>query len=686
MVDPALQAAMAVFDDGALAALANVGLVRRARRDVEEGKVALLSVEGTTAVVAADGHDVAIDQRGPRAASCACKAATVCRHRIAAVLLLQGLEPTTGASADTADLMPPDSDADPRQIIEAIPLATIEKWAGKAALRAAIDLIERAGDLSITSNAIAVTIDGLDEPVRILRGQGPDGIVSKAAKGLQKAYHAAAVLAAHRHFGSELPLAASEQSAAVEAKPLSIDVTFLAQVAAALRDCVALGFNLAPLSLEESLFMLSVSSRADHLPRLAAMLRAIAAQLRLRRQRALAFDPDRQLELLAHARRLVDLLGRDERDAARLPTLIGTLRRDYVPSEPLQLIGCGGERWRTAAGARGVTAWFYDAEAARFLSVSNARGPGQDPNFSLVDAWETLSHWQSRPLKTLAHARITLSSAGVTEDGRLSSPAAARAIIAEENVQPQSDWSIAIDAWQQLQARFIAQSGFGLDSNSAAQVFLIAPHAQAAPYFDDLAQQLVWPLRDHSGTWLGLTLDHQEHGSPAIEALEAALRGGWQGSALVRVARQGDGLAVTPMVLFGGTEPIDLSFGPRRQPTYSAAHTAAPPLRSGVSQWIDRLRNRQGTAFVRTPPGIAAAAIVATWRLLLDYVDVGPAMGASFVDLFAAQAARLEAVGLPTVAALLRSVADADSLLTASYAVTLARQQQSSLPLLRAGT
>lgn len=673
MIDAALRDALEAFDDATLATLANPGLVRRARRDVEEGKVRVVGIDIGKAEVEADGQLVAIDTRGPRFASCACKAAAVCRHRIAAVMLLQ--TESAAAAETTTDTVP---ECEPHHIVEAIALKPLEKWAGKAAWRAAFDLIDSAGAVEGSAQAVTVAFAGLDDPVRIVRGQGAEGIVSKAAKGLQKAWHTAAVLAARHHYGLDLPEPEAQPTSAEPEAPatLSVDPAFVAQVDSALAECVALAFNLAPVPLEESLFLLSVSSRADKLPRLAALLRAIAAEVRLKRQRSLAFDPDRLLELLATAHALTRLLARNDGDAERRAVLAGSLRRDYLPSEPLRLIGVGGERWRSVAGARGVTAWFFDPMAKRFLSVSNARGPGQDPNFSPQEAWSVYSHWQSKPLNVLAHSRIDLTGAGVTADRRLSSPASASARIVDEKVRPYADWDVVIDDWTALPALFRASTGIGLDMITAPVVCLIAPQDNGAPYFDDLAQQLIWPVRDRHGDWLALTLDHDALGSAAIEALEASVRNGWQGTALVRLERRSDSIAVTPVTLFGPGDALDLSFGwPRGNGTAAAQGKS---IRDLIAQWRGKPSPRSGKA----PPGATTAALATAWRLLLDRAEVGRAQGTTIDARLGEQAERIDAMGLPTLAAALRSARDASGLLRAAFALMLIRQQRLALPRL----
>ena len=86
--DPGLRESLAAFDDEALATLANPGLVRRAHRDVADGKVRLVAREQGMVVVEDDGQRVSLDARGPKAADCACRSIAICRHRIAAVIFV----------------------------------------------------------------------------------------------------------------------------------------------------------------------------------------------------------------------------------------------------------------------------------------------------------------------------------------------------------------------------------------------------------------------------------------------------------------------------------------------------------------------------------------------------------------------------------------------------------------------
>jgi len=671
VIDPALRDALAAFDDAALATLANPGLVRRALRDVEEGKVRLVKAAPGQAEIEADGHLVVLDTRGPKLAPCACKSVAVCRHRLAAVVFVRDGAAGEAGEVEVAAQAP---EADPASILVDLDPARLAKWAGKAGWRAALELAPTATAVEASAHAIAVTFAAIDGPVRILRAQGFDGIVSKASKASAKAYHAAAVLAAKAHFGEALPVADLEaEGAATDTAPPPVDPAFLARIAGGLEEVAMLGMNLAPLPLEESLFELSVSSRADALPRLAAILRAIAAQMRLRRGRALDFDPDRMLELAATAFALVRALERGEPE--RREGLAGKVRRAYAGAEALALVGCGAERWTTPAGARGVTAWFHDPATGQWLSTSLARGPGQDPAFHPREAWQNQAYWSAESLAALSHASFTLTGANRSADNRLSAPAAAVAAITARKVAPDSAWPGVVRHWQDLRERWLAQVGLGIDTAEASAVALIAPAAIAPAFFDDLAQQLVWPVRDAAGNWLALTLDHEEPVSAAIEALEANVRTGWQGMVLVRLERQGERLAARPVTLFGSDDPVDLTLWqkPWRFPGNEGG---------AVRGWLERLRQVGARRFEIAPRSGTDAALARAWRHVIDRAEIGPSLARTLDTDRAAHAERLEQYGMARLADLLRAADSSAGLLAAAYGLMLARQQRCGPTLL----
>lgn len=89
-----MSTAFAAYDPDTLAALAGEGLLRRAQKDLDGGKVARIEHEPLS--VLADGQTVRLDPLKPERSACTCPAAGWCKHRVAALLLIRA----EAASAD----------------------------------------------------------------------------------------------------------------------------------------------------------------------------------------------------------------------------------------------------------------------------------------------------------------------------------------------------------------------------------------------------------------------------------------------------------------------------------------------------------------------------------------------------------------------------------------------------------
>ncbi|MFF2622989.1 hypothetical protein [Oerskovia jenensis] len=95
-------AVFAGYDDAALVALANAGLLRRAGKDLAAGNVSLTSESAAEVVVACGSAEVRLGPKGPVAASCSCPTAGVCQHVVAACLWARA-RVTGGTSGESSD-------------------------------------------------------------------------------------------------------------------------------------------------------------------------------------------------------------------------------------------------------------------------------------------------------------------------------------------------------------------------------------------------------------------------------------------------------------------------------------------------------------------------------------------------------------------------------------------------------
>ena len=710
MSDAKLRQALAAFDDAALTTLASKGLLRRAQRDLEAGKVALLEAQDEGARVRADGEEVHIGPEGPAAATCSCRAAGVCRHRLAAVLVLRRSDTPDGAEAAEAPADRRNAEAeassqpsaaeagDPLAEILALSPEAIAKWAGKATLRAALEVLETGAAPAIRAEgaSLVVRLRPEDPEVRFLAGRGLDGMLSKAPRSRRKALHAAAVLAVRRAEAPEAaatePLGGETEEPAEAAAP---DPGFLAEVLRCLTECVCSGFNQAPLVLEERLFALSVSSRADSLPRLSALLRTIAARVRAKREHDFSLDLEAYLALLAEAYALAQALkpgaGRS-RSPGCLEMLKGQIRQDYQPVGQLTLYGMGARRWRSAAGARGVTGYFYAPEQDRWYSAGLARAHGHDAGFSPRRAYERESLWGAGALSKLCRSKVVLQRAAAAADGRLSLSKEVSASTSPWPFRKQEleGWPLAFRDWEGLEAELRERFAPGLSRpRRGPQPFVLLPAAAGDPSFDDKAQEIVWPLRDAQGRWLGLTLGHSEENAAVVTDFEATLRAGrpWAVAALATAGR--GRFALEPFSLFlqgaeGGCHNVGLD---RAQ---GSGGRAGGGLLRRLGRSAGNLLGRgQAVQTWAAPAGAAGRALTEAADALLGLAEMGGILDGSGLERIGALGRGFEACGLTPLAEALQRLAKSnrkdfpDRFLETAYLLNCAQALLKPAPLLR---
>ena len=709
MTDAKLRQTLAAFDDAALTTMASKGLLRRAQRDLEAGKVALLEALDAGARVQADGEEVRIGPEGPAAATCSCRAAGVCRHRLAAVLVLRRSETPAGAEdveapaerddgeEDARSQEPAAAAGDPLAEILALSPAAIARWAGKATLRAAVEMLEAgaAPAIRVEGASLAIRLSPEAPEVRFLAGQGLDGMLSKAPRSRRKALHAAAVLAVRR---AQAPEDAAPESFGEVVEPADTaapDPGFLAAVLRCLRACVQSGFNQAPLVLEERLFALSVSSRADSLPRLSALLRTIAARVRAKREHDFSLDLEAYLALVAEAYALARALEAgpaESPDPGRRAALKGQVRQDYRPVGRLTLYGMGARRWRTAAGARGVTGYFYAPEENRWYSAGLARAHGHDAGFSPRRAYEQEGLWGAGGLSKLCRSKVILQRAAAAADGRLSLSKEVSASASPWPFRKQAlqGWPLAFRDWERLEAELRARFAPGLSRpRPGPRPFVLLPAGAGSPSFDDKAQEIVWPLRDAQGRWLGLTLSHSAENAAVVTNFEAALRGG-QPWAVAALATAGRGrFALEPFSLFlqgaeGGCHNVGLDR------TQGRGGRAGGGFLRRLGQSASSLLGRHAaTPAWASPTGAAARSLTEAADALLGLAELGGILDGGGLDRIAALARGFEACGLAPLAEALDRLARSDRqdfpdrLLETAHLLTCAQALLKPAPLLR---
>ena len=670
----AIRAALSVYDDAALEALANRGLLRRAAKDVEGGKVEIDEELPDAVSIIADGERVEMDASGPRTARCTCPATTVCRHRLAAVLLLRLSQDAEAGEVGFSQPIEPPAVIDPLAEILAIDAKALTKWAGRASVRAALDLIDDAVPEIERDGAVLRVRLGTGWPlVLILAGQGLDGIVSKVAPSRMRALHAAAVLAVWRDQGRDVEGLFDEASAgSVVELP---DLTFLATVKSTLETAVSTAIAQAPELLEEQLFLLSVSSRADDIPALSRRLRQLSGSIRARRSRDFTIAPAEMLSEIASAYALADALATCGDGVAAAP-LRGAARQGYMPVGQLGLVGLAARQWETRGGARGITGYFYAHELKRAVTVGLARVGQYDRLFDPASAFHDEALWRAGPLRELIGARLDLQGARLSPEGRLSQ--------AQETVGWKTSWlgetaeirgwSIAFDDWQTLQQRMRDRFATRLTGRREGPALVaLLPAAQLSPWFDGVGQRTILPLQDVQGRTLALQIPHSTASAGTASRLEAIATAARIEVAFVEIVPASDGFLPMPLSLaISRTPDAALQLVLLDPRLASAQTTETDAVGGGMAEGSGPQANQSSSTALLpfTPVGLLASEIQ---DALLARCELGlAALSADAVKLFAHYAARARNMGLGILAGGCHATATADPASAARSALRLA--------------
>jgi len=532
-----MRAAVAPFDDDALSALANKGLVRRARKDIDTIKPAVVGPHGDLLRFEVEGFTVDL-AAAPAQSKCSCPQTGVCRHILMAVMSLRASVPAPTTATAAATPAPQAGEE-----VLAVADEVLSKWSGKPLMRKATQALaagfaaefEEAGSLVVrfpTWNVVC----------RWMPGGGLGGMVCSCHQPGPCVHRVAAVLAYQAAKGKR-QLDAEEATLEASAGAPRTREEVLGSVATVLREMVVLGLSRLSRASEERLRTLAVSAHGVDLPRLERVLRALADEVALylaRDARAASAG------LLGTAARVLAL----SRALAARPTpdLVGRHRSHYERVGDVELVGMGARQWRTRSGYAGLTVYFWDRSARSWATWTDTR-PLNVGVFDPVSRYAQDGPWSgcSSP-REASRSTLRLLNTWRNRAGRLSARDATRALV----TGPAAPLEVpsAISRWADLVERAVRLFGGGMQGRGELDdLVLLTPNAWGPAQFDSIRQELLRPVIDADGRTLPLVMPHTPETAGAVDALErhnpAVTRG------LLGMLRLHAGqLAVEPIALY----------------------------------------------------------------------------------------------------------------------------------------
>ncbi len=633
------------LDDDALTALANKGLVRRARKDLE-AETPRLVVEGDAAFVETGGQKVTL-AGVPAECRCTCPASGVCRHILAALMFLR-----ENAAAE-------ESAASPCDEVLALTPESIEKWAGKTLYRPAVEAVADGVPVETSdSTTLAITLPTRSVVCRWVPGAGLDGMLCSCHADPPCEHRVTALLAFLAREGrfsvsrTEIALQASAGAARTREEVIASARTLL-------QELVVLGIPRLSSSTVERLRTLSISAHAVDLPRLERLLAALSSEVALHVGRDAQASASALLELAAR----IDALGSALAHAR--PEHVGRHRSRYVAVGDCELAGAGARQWRTRSGYTGLTVYFWEAATRRWNTWTDARPVGT-PGFSAARAFHGTGPWGSgsTPFE-VSSSQVRLSGAWRSASGRLSGRASITVALAGRTEVASLP---AVDDWRELrpQVRDLFGGGLG-EFDEQREIVVLRPAEWSAPQYDEARQRLVRLVRDSDGRTLPLVLSYSEETRGAIAAIEKYEPAA--GALVLGLLRIVDGmLAVEPVSLPEPARVVSVTLAAEPAPGGSAGAPA------DTEDWA-----AEEPEFNAAHPSAAAQLLSRALSAMEQVADVGIAAA---TETFAGYADRCGALFLNACATRLRSLDE--KLTRARRESTPASRDEAALQLLRA--
>jgi hypothetical protein len=563
-----LQRILASFDEAGLVALANVGLVRRARKDLEAGGVTHEEADAAV-LVRGPGWVVTMPPEGPTHAKDTTQASGVTRQILAATLYLRNhwqaaAAPAAAPTGEEKPAAPPPEATFLQEDLLALELADLEKWAGKTGMREALVVVGNGVEVEVESHA-GLTIRLIRHEVEARLLPGPrrlsgrallDAILTTAPKAHHVRWVLVSVLAFQHSRGKvlespETNLVREEEAGAPRTRQQVLEAT-----RHLLEGMVGTGLAHPSNRHREQLFTLSISTIAVHLPRLARGLRALADDVDHQLKRDATADTAHLYTGVCRTAALAEALAA----AGSQPplTLAGRHRTQYDPVGDLVLAGVGAYPWRSGSGFEGLTVLFWDLAAARFRTWTASRPVGIDRTFSISQVYRTESVWSAGAAINLSRVRLTLRQARANPQGRLSGGQQSKGEILEATQPERLDFGArAFSTWSRLLDHARSQYPIGLKEHDPLDmVVVVKPTKWGERWFDELQQRFCWRLEDDQGAPLTVTLPWTGINESAVAFLEALspVRDRLSG-VVCRLVFMGRGMQIEPLSLLSEGTP-----------------------------------------------------------------------------------------------------------------------------------
>ncbi len=492
-----LKSMVVSHDSMALETLTSKGLLRRAQRELESGQGKLDSIDDNKAVIMVGEESVTIDEKGPLASSCTCKAHGVCRHILVAILLLRDQLPDEKENETGSESFNALTELCSLTDEQIITFAGVD-WSKS------LSLINENLKFSIHEEGptLSVRMVELDSSVTFIAGNGLKGAAFKGPKSRKRLLITVAALVVRQREGLHDPKAPP-----IATTVFLINSDFIDKAQQTIEQAVSATL-LSRSALGQDLFLdLAISSRCEALPRLSAELRALADQSQNASKRSTEFDPAAFFLAASRSYALLQALQSNSSD----PLLTGSVRRKFDKVDSMEVWPLAVSRWRSRTGARGLSAYALDPQTCEWRSISEGRSAGTDLSFDTSTAYQ-MSVWGAGTLNGLMGRRVQIPEPGMASDGSLSAKSQKGSRVLEKKLTLDEvlESSAAHREWRTLREDLKFRMGSGIRRRQISLPALIIPTSFGQFGFDDMNQCYSYEIGDRFGESLILNIPDED--------------------------------------------------------------------------------------------------------------------------------------------------------------------------------
>ena len=527
------------YDEDSLTMHSNAGLLRRARKSLDA--VELLQQEHDQLVFKVEECEVKLPLEGITKALCNCSAQGCCKHILSSILWVQEHE-TLLATANSPSENTPNNNLE-----NAVPLtqqetsrhskiseqattstletvlefdpSKIQKQAGKANIRLAYEFVQNwllqpeSCQIDIQEHKITFQTDLSPNPVVLYPATGFEGILSEIADKQKVAGHLACIAYlflknAPEKWQWSIDTTAQQHNSTQQLSP--DDQVLIQELKLICQNFIQQGLSHLAKEMVMSLHILNMQARAQNLPRLGSLLRALHGSMKQFLEADVQVDEQQIFNQLAHLYAYLAALSEIEHldpdvQAEALRQLRGAVQRDYQQESIAHLIPLGCEWWNTESGAHGLTVCFWDVKEQQLKEVTQARANHFDRTFDMHSAANT-GIWGSS-LSFLLQHQLELTHAKSSSETQLSASTDTRFLpkglfkaLSQSDLE---QMNIGISTWQSLQQMLVPHSSL---EQLKSRYVLLRHKSITAPELNELEQYFEYRITDDENRALKLVI------------------------------------------------------------------------------------------------------------------------------------------------------------------------------------